>query len=246
MDKTSGEKPDANWRIIYQTGAVAAILYIVAALSEIIISFLPGAGNTAAGPLAVVDWFVLFQNNWFIGLRNLGLLNICFMLLSIPIFLALYAAHQRVDKPLAALALIISFIGTAVFLGTNRAFPMLALSNQYAAATTDVQRAALAAAAQAMLAVGLNHTPGTFLAFFLSEIAGILISVVMMRSRVFNQVNAYVGILAFVLLLFFEICSSFAPAFALVALISAMGGGILNLVWYILVASRLFQLGRVA
>jgi hypothetical protein len=139
--------------------------------------------------------------------------------------------------------MVVSFIGVATFLATNRALPMLELSRHYAAATTDAQRSMLAAAGQAMLSVGQSHTPGTFIGFLLSEVAGIAISLVMLRSGTFGNATACAGILGFALLLGFEICSSFVPASFDVAMIVAMVGGLLSMAWYILIAKRLFQLG---
>jgi len=86
--------------------------------------------------VTAVEWFTLFQSSRFLGLRNLGLLNIVFTTMEIPIFYALYSAHRRTDRALATLAMIVAFIGVAVFLATNRAFSMLALSSRYAAAAT--------------------------------------------------------------------------------------------------------------
>jgi hypothetical protein len=120
---------------------------------------------------------------------------------------------------------------------------MLELSRHYAAATTDAQRSMLAAAGEAMLSVGQSHTPGTFIGFLLSEVAGIAISLVMLRSGTFGNATACAGILGFALLLGFEICSSFVPASFDVAMIVAMVGGLLSMAWYILIAKRLFQLG---
>ena len=194
MDETNTETTNPAWKSLYRVGGVAALGTVLVGLVEIGITFLPG-GNTPYE--TVFDWFTLFQNNWFMGLRNLGLLNILFYALDIPIFFALYGAHRKASQTLAALAMIISFIGVAVFYATNRAFAMLDLSNQYALATTEAQRAVLAAAGQAMLSVGQSHTPGTFIAFFLSEFAGLLISVVMLRDKLFSKANAYVGILGF-------------------------------------------------
>jgi hypothetical protein len=192
--------------------------------------------------MTVADWFVLFQDNVFMGLRNLGLLNIFMTILAIPVFLALVGAHRRVNMPYAVLAMVISFIGVAIFLATNRAFPMLDISNQYALATSDSQRTMLTAAGQAMLSVGQSHSPGTFLGFFLSEVAGIIISVVMLRGKVFSKAVAYVGIVAFVSFMIFEVCSSFVPPLFGVAMVFAAGGGLLSIAWYILIALRLFRL----
>jgi hypothetical protein len=232
------ETPNPNWNSLYKLGGVAALLAVLTGLVEIIITFLPG-GNVS--PETVSDWFTLFQNNWFLGFRNLGLLNIVLTSLAIPIFLALYAAHRQDNPAYAVLAMILSFIGVAVFFATNRAFPMLSLSSQYASAATDAQRSMIAAAGQAMLAVGQSHTPGTFIGFFLSEVAGITISVVMLQSKVFSKAAAYTGILGFGLLLIFEVCASFAPASGM-AMVFAMSGGILTMVWYTLIARRLYTI----
>ena len=178
VNQSKVEQASSGWTNLYKLGGVAALLIVLTGLLEIVLTFLPGG---YASSDSVTDWFTLFQNNWFLGLRNLGLLNIVMIMMGIPMFFALCIAHRNFDLPYAALALMISFIGVAVFYGTNRAFPMLDLSNQYAAATTEAQRAMLSAAGQAMLSVGESHTPGTFLGFFLSEVAGILISVVMLR-----------------------------------------------------------------
>jgi hypothetical protein len=232
---------DLKDRSIYKLGGAAAVLVVATALAEIGITFLPG-GYTTAG--SVPEWFALLQNNQFLGLRNLGLLNIIMTTLEIPMLYSLYLAHRRVDQGNAALAVIIALLGSAVFYATNRAFAMLDLSNQYAIAATEIQRTTIEAAGQAMLSVGQSHTPGTFLAFFLSELGGIAISIVMLRGGVFNKAAAYAGIAGFGFLLAFDLLSSFMPALHDVILIPAMLGGIFNTVWYILTARRLFQLGR--
>ena len=185
-EKNDHNEPDEaaeikNWKSLYTLGGLAALATVLVGVVEIIITFLPG-GNTASD--TVFDWFALFQNNWFMGLRNLGLLNIFFTGLGIPTFIALYGAHRRDSQIFAALAMIVAFIGVAVFYATNRAFAMLDLSNQYALATSAAQKEILAAAGQAMLSVGKSGTPGTFLAFFLSKYAGILISIVMLRNKI--------------------------------------------------------------
>ncbi|HSO11663.1 MAG TPA: hypothetical protein VLT51_04760 [Anaerolineales bacterium] len=226
---------------LYRLGGVLALLIVMTALLEIIITFLPGGYASAD---TVLEWFTLFQNNWFLGLRNLGLLNIVMTTLGIPMFFALYTAHRETCQPYTTLALLFSLLGSAVFFATNRAFPMLDLSRQYAQVATDAERTLLAAAGQAMLSVGESHTPGTFLGFFLSEIAGILISLVMLRSRTFPVINAHAGIFGFGMLLIFDICTSFVPALSNVVLIFAMIGGLLSIAWYILISLRLFQLAR--
>src|SRR5512140_2570807 len=92
---------------LYRLGGMATLLIVLTALAEIIITFLPGEYASAD---TVSDWFTLLQNNWFLGLRNLGLLNIVMTLLGIPMFLALYSSLRDVHQPYPALALILSLV----------------------------------------------------------------------------------------------------------------------------------------
>jgi hypothetical protein len=235
---------NSKWGGIYKIGGAAALGAVLVGLFEIFITFLPG-GNAAQE--TVLDWFRLFQGNWFMGLRNLGLLNILLNTLAIFTFFALYAAHRRnAYRPYAALAMIVALIGVGVFFATNRAFSMLALSRQYQAASTDVQRMVLEAAGQSMLAVGQSHTPGTFLGFILLEAAAVMMSLVMLRSGIFSRAAAYAGLLGFGLLLLFECITAFISGLSSTAQLLAMLGGLASMVWYILIARRLFQLGATA
>jgi hypothetical protein len=122
---------------------------------------------------------------------------------------------------------------------------MLALSNKYAAAATDAQRTVLEAAGQSLLAVGQSHTPGTFLGFFFTETAGVLISIVMLRGKILSRANAYAGIFGFGFLLVFEVFSSFVAGLTAAAITLALLGGVLSMVWYILTALGLFRLREV-
>jgi hypothetical protein len=219
-------------------GAVAASGIVLTAFAEILITFLPD-GNSS--PESVIEWFSFFRSNRFLALRNLGLLNIVMTLMGIPIYLALFGAHRKVDEGLAALALLLAVMGTSVFLATNRAFPMLDLSAQYLAAASGAERAALESAGLAMLAVGRSHSPGTFPGFFLSGVAGIIMSAVMLRGKIFGKVAAYFGLAGSSFLLIFDSVVSFAPAFFNALIPFAMAGGLLIMGWYILVAKRLFQ-----
>lgn len=243
MKESRFENAASGWTSIYKLGGVAALLAVLVAIVDISLTFFP-AGAEAPGTQTAIDWFKLFQDNWFMGLRNLGLLpNILTLFLLIPVFLALYTAHMQANKVYAALAMILSLLGTAIYLSNNAAFPMLALSAKYAAATTDTQRTLLVAAGEAILARGEDFTPGAFTGFLFSEIAIVLISFVMLRAGIFNKPTAYAGIMGGLFLTIFTIWSTFIPAFFEVAMILAILGGLLSIAWYILTARRLFQLG---
>jgi hypothetical protein len=225
---------------------MAALLAVLVALTDIFLTFLP-AGAEQPGTMTAVDWFELFQQNWFFGLRNLGLFpNILTLGLLLPVFLALYGAHRHVNPAYAMLAMILSLVGTAIYLSSNAAFPMLTLSAQYTAATTEVERTLLAAAGEAILAHGEDFTPGAFTGFLFSEMAIVAISLVMLRGGAFSKATAYAGILGGLFLTIFTVWSTFIPVLFEISMLLAMLGGLSSIVWYILTARTLFRLSYYA
>ena len=115
---------------------------------------------------------------------------------------------------------------------------MLSLSGQYASATTDAQRSVLIAAGQEMLAEGQSRTGIPVI-----EFACLLISVVMLRGKVFSKATAYAGILGNVLLLVVEIIVAIERGLPGAGIVIAAGGGLSIMTWYFLVGRRLLQLG---
>ncbi|HET9587846.1 MAG TPA: DUF4386 family protein [Anaerolineales bacterium] len=240
------ESRDSYWSSLYKRGGIAALFAVLVALTDMCLTFLP-SGAEQPGTMTAVDWFNLFQENWFFGLRNLGLLpNILTLVLLIPVFLALYGAHRQVNPVYAALAVILSLVGTAMYISNNAAFPMLTLSAKYAAATTEAQRTLLVAAGEAILAHGEDFTPGAFMGFLFGETAIIAISFVMLRGGIFSKVSAYSGILGGFFLTIFTVWATFIPLLFEISMLLAMIGGLLSIVWYILTARTLFHLSRSA
>lgn len=236
------ETEDSGWKWIYKIGGVAALIPVLIFLLDIVLTF--GGENIKYGTLTAIEMFKLFQDNWLLGLRYLGFINVISLTLGVPLFFALYAAHRRIFKPYAALALILYLVGAAVYISNNAAIPILVLSTKYAAATAEAQRMLLAAAGEAILARGEDFTPGSFYGLFVTGIMGIVFSFIMLRGRIFSKTTAYTGILGFLLLLIYTTWATFVAVLYDVAMIFGVVGGILVTLWYILVARRLFQLGR--
>jgi hypothetical protein len=232
---------DLYWKTLYRIGAAAALLAVLAGIAEMLITMLPD-GGISSSVLSVKDWIAVYQRNPWMGMRNLGLINILLNTLSVFIFFALFGAHRKANHAMAGLALVLSMIGLAVFFADNRAFSMLELSRQYSATSTDAQRSALEAAGQAMLSVGRSHSAGTFLGFALCETAGIIMSLAMFSGKVFGKATAVSGIVGYICLLFFEVITSFMTGLTAVTTMVAMLGGFAMMAWYILSALRLFKL----
>ncbi len=227
---------------ILRVGAWSAIGVVLVGVLEIVITFLPG-GNSLQ--VTVQDWFSLYQRNPFLGLRNLGLMNIFLNLLTVPFYLAGWTAlHGKKSEVTALLSFLMTMLAVSVFLSTNRAFPMLALSKQYASASSPADLAALEAAAKSLMAVGESHTPGTFPAFFLAESAGILLSLTMLRETVFPRAAGWAGLFGFSALLLFEVLSSFFNVDINLGMGLAVIGGLFSMAWNLLSARTLLILSQ--
>ena len=239
---------DSAYKNLFKAGAAAALIAAVVFRRNLDAEFmlLRGVGIINAGPTAppntVMDWFTLLQNNKLLGLTLLNLFDIVNYALVGLIFLALYVALRRASESFMAIAATLGFIGIVVYFASNQAFSMLSLSNQYAAATTDAQRAMFIAAGQAMLTIHNNASyqgASIYMSFLLVSVAGLIISAVMLRSSIFSKGAGYVGILANGLGLGYYITLAFAPAVVFLPLsVSAL----FLLAWYILIGVRLWTI----
>lgn len=138
----------------------------------------------------------------------------------------------------------LGFAGVVTCFAANQAFTMLSLGRQFAAAA-DPQRSLLLAAGQAVLAVSHGNGyegGGLYLSFLLVTVAGLMISVVMLRSRILGKATALFGILANAFGLACYAVLLTAPGF--VALPISLSSVFL-LIWYILLGLRLLRRGRV-
>ncbi len=226
---TNTETSISDWKSLYKVGGVAALIMlpIIPLQSFIFIAYPP--------PATVIDFFILFQKNWFVGLLDRDLLLIVDNVLLILIYLALYAALVQANKFLMTIGLAFSLIGIAAYFPSNTAFEMLSLSHQYAAATTEAQRATLLAAGQAMLAIYSGTAFNVY--YVLNAIALLIFSAVMLRSSVFSKTTAYLGLAAGILMIIPSTAGMIGIYFSLLSLIPWF-------VWLILFARRLFQLAR--
>ena len=78
-----------------------------------------------------------------------------------------------------AIALALGLVGIAAYYASNTSFNMLALSQQYAEATSEAQKASLQAAGRAMLAI---YTGTAFqVNYIIGAVALIIVSVVMLQ-----------------------------------------------------------------
>jgi hypothetical protein len=240
-----------TWRALYKIGGVAALLAVFVFRRNLgaelaLLSNFGIIGGVPTTPLvSAIDWFRLFQENWLIGLTLMNFFDLVEYALLGLVFLALHSALRQTHTSAMIIATTCGMVGITVYFASNQAFAMLALSKHYAAATTDIQRSIYQAAGEALLAVNnpdsIYQGTGIYVSLFLVLFAGLIISVVMLRSDIFSKATAVAGILANAIGLCYFITLALLPAIYWTPHpISAP----FRVIWYFLIALRLFKLGK--
>jgi hypothetical protein len=179
---------DPAWGTVYRTGGpclvAAGIFYVTGAVFSSIIGPAPGGGEQYLRALA--------------GHATLSQINFALFaladLLFVPAALGLFHALKHIARNamLIAAGLIAVFIVQDLAVTEVNSLTLVALTRQYAAATSDAARAAaVAAASYARATLPL----ATFLSFFVSSVGFLIVSFVMLKG-VFRKGPAYLGIVA--------------------------------------------------
>lgn len=231
---TNSEMTDFRWRGLYLLGGVSALIIAVLLIGEVVVYAVLPRTETA------LEHFVLFQEDWLAGLLTLDLLGMISYLLFVPVILALYVALHRASEAIMAVGAVLFFVGIADFFATNTAFPVLTLSNQYAAAQTEAERAMYLAAGQAMFT--MFNENAFLVSYVIVSAAWAMIAWVMLRSSLFSRMTAYAGILAGVagiLAVILEHLSSDTLSVAIALYFAAI---VFLILWMVLTGRRLYQM----
>jgi hypothetical protein len=218
-----------EWRALYEIGAVATVgvLALVPVQVAVFIAY--------PLPETVVDWFALFQSHRLVGLVDMDVLLLVDNALLGLMFLALYAALAPSKRALMTIAVTLELMAITTYFGSNTAFEMLALSDQYTAATSEAQRAPILAAGEAMIATWQGTA--FVVSYLLGALAILMTSLVMLRGAVFGRATAVTGLVFGALSLVPASAGPLGLVFSLLSLVPMW-------IWMILIARRLFQLGR--
>ena len=232
---------EKQFKNLCRTGAISAILVLAGILADIFIGSVTG-GDISSLPQTAVGRFEQFRISPFMGLYGLDLLNVINQIILIPAIFTLFIIHINLNKSGALMAFTIFLTGTILFIAGNTSLVMYDLSNKYFAATNDTQRLLIAAAGEAMLAKGSHGGSGVFFGFFLPNLGTFLMSVVMLKGMVFSRITSWTGIAGNLLMLAYIVAVTFFDSAGSMAMMLAMPGGILIIVWTILYTKRLFKL----
>ena len=240
MDKTADRRTgeatathvDASWRTLYAIGSGLALVFVVMVVVPLVLVFttpLP----PASGGEAVLRYIASHKAVYLVELM-------CFVGLSIPamgVFLAVAVSLKDVNKSLAALGGLVGVVSEVLALALGGSPQSLSgglvyLSGQYATASVESQRAALASAAEGFLATANAVSPVGVLTAL-----GILLLSLCMLKGVYRRGTAWLGIATGVLGMASE---------ALRPQLGAAYGiyGLMLPAWFVAVGIELFRISR--
>ncbi|HTY87544.1 MAG TPA: hypothetical protein VMB80_08775 [Candidatus Acidoferrum sp.] len=224
--------PDGKW--LYRAGGIAAFVLVVGYL----LTFPVYAWVGDAPPNGVearLAYFAKHATGWWMILGLMVFTD----LLYVPIFLSLYRALKAVSRNgmLLAVACQGLFVVLDLALTWTAYSTLLTLGRHYAAATTDVQRAALVAAAGYPCA--MLDSPLLGVCVIVIPSLGFLITGLVMLRGVFNKTTACLALTAGITGIAF-MGSYIVGALAMLRIVNAL----LVTVWYGFVGWKLCRLGK--
>jgi|GEM_PF-6477381 len=169
-----------------------------------------------------------------------ALVMVGLVLLDMGISMALPAG----DMSPADLTAAVAIVGGGIYVANNTALPMLALSRDYAAAT-HAQRITIEAAGTALLARGADFTTGSLIGTLLPSVGSLLMAFVILTGQVFKKAVGYIGMIAYLSLTVFTIMTVCWPESFRIAMLIAVPGGLLVLVWNIILMRKFITLSKV-
>jgi hypothetical protein len=228
---------ESRWNDLYNVGGICGILMSVITLLGFVIYFIwpfqPGLKPPA-------DIFSTIQTNAFTGLMSLDFIMVVVTFITIPFFLALYVSTKQANESYALIALVFGLISCLLVFIMRPIAEMFSLSNQYAAATTEIARNQYLAAGQALSAL-FNGT--LWILYFLTYTVEYLItSLLMLRINAFSKITAYLGIFLSIGVLspLAVIIPNLASIFTILNLVTTS----IWTIWLVLVARTLFRLAK--
>ena len=228
------KKENASIRLLYQLGGLTCMTLIAYSLITMLI--MVGIGTP---PETIEECFSMLKENRLYGLLRLDILTVFVMPLYYLLFYSIYLALKDTNKELLSISTILVFAGLTLFLATPSVFSYLYLSDEYAKATIESDKNQLIAAGEAILASDMWHGTGAKIGGILMQLGALIISMIMLKSNVFNKLTAYTGIVTHGLDLAHIVIGFFLPTVGIIIMAIA---GPLYLLWFPLIGIRLFKL----
>lgn len=228
--------PRSGLKSLYTGGAVAALLQLAS-----ILAYSVALGMLGPKPASAEEYYAVYQASQLEAVLRGDLLLMVLIGLYLGTFPALYAALRRINPVYTALATVFTLIAVTLSFANESTFSLLHLGEKYVSATTEAQRAQLLAAGEAVIASDMWSGTSAYMTGILLQGAGVMISVIMLRSRDFSKVTAYAGLLGNGFDLVQHILHPFTPS---ISAFITMFMGLFYFVWFPMLARDLLRLAR--
>jgi Domain of unknown function (DUF4386) len=223
--------PGATFSLLYRIAAFAALATVVVTIVQIVLGVLWPPPDFAPTAVAAANILAMAQANPALTFLRLDGLMILDYLLLIVVYTALYAALRRSNPSLMLLATALALIAITLYLASNPAATMLVLARKYS--DSGATGSGIVSAAQAVL---VDFQGTAFLVHYVAMgIAGMLVARVMLQSDVFSRTTALAGLTQGAMMLV-------PVTFGTVGLLFALGSLVPFIIWFVLIALRLFRM----
>lgn len=228
-------EPSHEVRSLYRIGGTAALLQLFA-----ILGYAVAAAVLGPKPVDAQAYFTVYLESPVAAALRGDLFLLVLIGLYLGTFPALYAALRPLSPVYTALATLFTVMAVGGVFATESTFSLLHLGRAFVTAG-DTQRLQLIAAAEAVIASDMWNSSAGYTGGILLQGSGVMISMIMLRSKDFSKVTAYAGLLGNGFDLIQHTLHPFAPS---VAAPIQLFMGVFYIVWYPMLAWDLFRLAR--
>ena len=150
--QTAAEATDHGWDTFRVIGGIAALVAAIvfrrwlSAEFGMFRSFGLFHSALTVQPSTPLDWFALLHSDPLVGLLLLNVFDLVNYALVGVMYFGICSVLRRSHRGYISFAIAVTIVGTGIYFTSNQAFPLLSLSNQYSAATSDAQRLLILAA----------------------------------------------------------------------------------------------------
>jgi hypothetical protein len=225
---------DADEQWLYRVGGISALALGIGYVA-IIALYVP-VGAPPRGAQALLTYLAGKRTVWWAILA----LSVLTDFLFIPVALSLYLALKRINRSamLVATAFVALFVVLDLAVTWTSYASLITLSGNYAAATSDAQRAVVVAAAKYPVAMLESSLLGVYV--ILVPSVGILLTGLVMLKGIFSKATAYLAVATGILGIGSVVGAFFVSSLGLAVIITS----VLTTVWLFFVGYRLYRLGQ--
>jgi hypothetical protein len=221
---------------IYLIGSISALLQLL-----VILGYSVALGLLGPKPSSALEYFSIYQESPLEMVLRGDFLLLILIGLYLGTFPALYLSLKHISPIFSALAFLFTVLTIAGTFATESTFSLLHLGEKYVTAGSETVRAQIEAAGEALIAADMWNSTGAYMGGILLQGSGVMISVIMLRSRDFHKITAIAGLLGNGLDLIQHVIHPFTPS---VSSMIQLVMGLFYFIWFPMLAWDFLRLSK--